>query len=648
MAIVSLQNVQMGFDGKPVLDGLNWEIQRGEKVGLVGPNGSGKTTLFRLITGELAPQAGTVTRARRVQIAYLPQEPALDTANTLLDEVSATFEHVRRLERRVAEAAQRIADHHETDRIDEIMAEYDELHHRLLAAGGYDYEVTVREVLGGLGFTPADYDKPIAVLSGGQKCRAALAALLLQEADLLLLDEPTNHLDLEATRFLEKFLAGYHGAAVIVSHDRYLLDRVTDKIADLEDQRIELYPCSYSDYVEAKRVRKLAAQRSYARQQEWIRHQREYAERVKADKSRAKQARGRLRQLERMERDGRILDKPASHRRRMAIQFTPSRRAGERVLTCRGVCKAYGDVVLFENLDLEIYRGDKVGIVGPNGVGKTTLLKMAMRQVEPDRGEVRLYENLDVGYYDQEHTTLNPQDTVLESLDPSAPGTPREPPLRSFLARFLFVGRDVYKRVGDLSGGEQSRVMLARLVWSNPQVLILDEPTNHLDIPAREALEDALIAYEGAILLVSHDRYFLDRVINKLLVLPQCGRYEYLPGNWTTYEQKLAEQEAQRRAEREAENATTRRRAAGRRKRTRAPVAPDPDAPYADWSLAQIEQAIIQREQQLAETEASFADPAIYRDPERAKALRAQSQQWRAELAELNKAWETRIEQESG
>jgi len=647
MAIVSLQNVQIGFEGTAVLDALDWQIQRGEKVGLVGPNGSGKTTLFRLITGELAPQVGTVTRSRGLQIAYLPQEPALDSTKTLLAETTATFEHVRKLEQRVAEAAQRIADHHDTDRIDEIMAEYDELQHRLEAAGGYHYEVTVREVLGGLGFTPDDYDKPIAALSGGQKCRAALAGLLLQEADLLLLDEPTNHLDLEATRYLEKYLAGYHGAAVIVSHDRYLLDRVVVKIADLHDRKIDVYPCGYSDYVETKHVRELSEQRSYQRQQEWIRHQREYAERVKADKSRAKQARGRLRRLDRMERTGQVKNKPVSHRRRMALQFTPSRRGGDRVLSCREVSKAYGPTVLFENFELEIYRGEKVGIVGPNGVGKSTLLKMAMRQVEPDRGQVRLYENLDVGYYDQEHASLDTDQSVLAAIDPSAHGTRQAQQVRAFLARFLFFGDEVYKRVGDLSGGQQSRVMLARLVWSNPQVLILDEPTNHLDIPGREALEEALIAYEGAILLVSHDRYFLDRVINKLLILPERGRYEYIPGNWSTYEQKLADEEAQRRAEREAKSTAVRRRGTPRRRQqSGTDSVTEDDAPYAGFSLAQIEQAIIGREEELADAEARFADPELYRDPELARALRAKCEQWRAELADLNTAWESRIEQE--
>lgn len=643
MGIVRLQNVQIGFAGHTVLDGLDWEIQRGEKVGLVGPNGSGKTTLFRLILGQLKPQVGTVTRARGLQVSYLPQEPTLDTASTLLAEVTATFGHVRELEERVAVVAQEIAEQHEGDNLDELLAEYDELAHRLEAAGGYDYEVTVREVLGGLGFSPADYDLPIAALSGGQKCRAALARLLLQEADLLLLDEPTNHLDIEATRFLEKFLAGYHGAAIIVSHDRYLLDRVVEKTADLDNRQITVYPCAYSDYAESKQVRQLTAEREYAKQQEWLRHQREYAERVKADKSRSRQARGRLKQVERKARTGGLIEQPTHTRRRMALQFKPSRRAGDMVLRAEGVRKAYGEVVLFDGFEVEIYRGEKIGIIGPNGVGKTTLLKMAMRQVDPDAGQVRLFENLSVGYYDQEHVGLDREHTVIEEIDPVASG-PRVAVIRSFLARFLFQGDSVFKRVGDLSGGEQSRVMLAKLVWANPQVLVLDEPTNHLDIPAREALEDALIAYEGAILLVSHDRYFLDRVVNKLLILPERCRHEMMDGNWTTYEERLAQEEAKRREEIEAARRQARENARSTKRRSGARAANGEDAgpvsPYASWSLERLEEAIIAREKELAHVEHRFADPAVYRDADQARALRAQADQLRAQLAELNAAWE--------
>ena len=646
MSIVRLQNVHVDFGGHVVLDGLDWSIQRGEKIGLIGPNGSGKTTIFKLITGELAPQIGTVTRSRGLQVAYLPQEPTLEPGRSVYDEVATTFDNVRQLEERIAEVAHQISERHETAEAGELMEEYDELNQRLHAAGGYQYDTTLKEVLGGVGFTPADYDLPVAALSGGQKCRAALARLLLQEADLLLLDEPTNHLDIQAVSFLEKFLAGYHGTAVIVSHDRYLLDRVTDRIADLGSRGITVYPCRYSDYAEAKQLRELTQLREYERQQEWANHQREYAERVKADKSRSRQARGRLKSLDRLQRDGGMIERPTSTRRKMALDFKPAKQAGEMVLRCQGLRKAYGDVVLFDGLDLEIYRGEKIGIIGPNGVGKSTLLKMAMRRVKPDAGEIRLYENLQVGYYDQEHADLNEANSVIDEIEPHRPGG-LEGQVRSFLARFLFTGEDVYKRVGSLSGGEQSRVVLAKLMWSHPQVLVLDEPTNHLDIPGREVLEEALIGFDGAILLVSHDRYFLDRVVNELLILPERARYELMPGNWSTYERRLAEQEAARRAAEEQLRQQSRQSQRGARKKAARPSATAdeaPESPYDKWSVQRIEDAIIDREERLADVELRFADPDVCRDPERIKLLRGDAQALRDELAALNAEYESRAE----
>ena len=655
-ALLEARGLVKSYRRRRVVDDVYFCVEPGEIVGLLGPNGAGKTTCFRMIVGLTTPNEGEVWlrgrecsrlpmyRRARMGMGYLPQEPQIDESQTLLESAMSTFDHVRGLEQRVADVAERLAEHHDTDQLDDLMAEYDELVHRLEAAGGYRYETVEREVLGGVGFSPDDYGQPIGVLSGGQKCRAALAQLLMQEADLLLLDEPTNHLDIEATRFLEKFLAGYHGAAVIISHDRYLLDRVVDKIADLDEKRITVYPCGYSDYAEAKRLRKLTAQREFDKQQEWVNHQREYAERVKADKSRAKQSRGRLKNLANMERRGDILDRPDSAPRKMAIQFTPSRRAGDMVLRCENVRKAFGDVVLFDNFNLEVYRGEKIGIIGPNGVGKTTLLKMAMRHMTPDAGEVRLFETLDVGYYDQEHADLDLDHTVIDEIQPHRT-VDVEGKIRSYLARFLFRDEDVFKRVGDLSGGEQSRVTLAKLVWRNPQVLILDEPTNHLDIPAREVLEEALISFPGAILLVSHDRYFLNRVVNRLLVLPERTRYEIMDGNWSTYEERVARQEAAEREAAAAVAANDGRRARRRGpSRDRKPAKSDDTSPYASWSLKQLEETIMEREDHLSETEKKFADPDVYKDADRARALRGVADTLRAELADLNAAWEGRAE----
>ena len=644
MGIVTFQDVHFEYDARTVVHELTWTIQRGEKIGLVGPNGAGKTTLFRLILGQLKPQIGTVTRSRGLQIGYLPQEPELDTSNTLFAEVSSTFDNLRRLEERVAEVAQLIAEHHETDQADDLMEEYDELQARLESAGGYDYEVLVSEVLGGLGFSTADYDLPISALSGGQKCRAALARLLLQEADLLLLDEPTNHLDIEATRFLERFLAGYHGSVILISHDRFLLDRVVDKIADLEDQRVTVYPCGYSDFIETKRIRQLTAEREFAKQQEWLRKQQDFIDRNRANAATARRARGRARLLDRLHESGRILDRPKQFKRKMAIDFAPPpRRNVDRVLVAENVRKAFGETVLFDELEFTIYRGEKVGIIGPNGVGKTTLLKMAVGLIPPDSGRIAFNEKLQVGYYDQEHSGLNEANRIIDEIEPGVTG-PREGEIRSFLARFLFRGDDVYKRVGDLSGGEQSRVSLAKLVWQNPHVLVLDEPTNHLDIPAREVLEEALLAFEGAIVLVSHDRYFLDRVVNRLLVLPRRGEHELMSGNWSSYEEIASMREAAERAAAEIARGTERRSRKGSAARQRPPAGGPaaPVSPYARWSIERLEAEIIEREEKLAGVEAQFADPNVCRDPEKVKSLQAEAAALRTELTALNTEWETR------
>jgi len=641
--MISVDGLTVEFGGSTLFADISFVINEKDRIALMGKNGAGKSTLLKILAGAREPSRGKISAPKDTVIAYLPQHLMTEDGRTVFEETAQAFSHLHEMESEIEAINKELETRtdYDSEEYYALIERVSVLSEKFYSIEETNYDADIEKTLLGLGFKREDFNRQTSDFSGGWRMRIELAKLLLKKPDVILLDEPTNHLDIEATRFLEKFLAGYHGAAVIVSHDRYLLDRVVDKIADLDERKIIVYPCAYSDYAEAKRIRLLTAEREYEKQKEWIDHQREYAERVKADKSRAKQARGRLLYLDRMENEGRVLDRPVAARRRMAIQFTPSRRAGDMVMRCERVRKAYGDVVLFDDFNLEIYRGEKIGIVGPNGVGKTTLLKMALRLVPPDAGEVRLYENLQVGYYDQEHADLDERHNVLEAVDPSASG-PQQGELRSFLAKFLFQGNDVFKPVGMLSGGEQSRVVLARLVYANPQVLILDEPTNHLDIPSKEVLEDALIAYEGAILLVSHDRYFLDRVVNKLLVLPERGRYDVMTGNWSTYEARLNDEEIRRKAEQVAARKQERRNIRYSGRRTGRPDAQDNDSPYASWSLGQLEDAIIEREEQLANLEMQFADPAVYRDADKARMLRGESERLRAELAEINAEWERR------
>ncbi len=646
MALASLRGVTKTYGPKVVLQDATLDVQRGDKCGLIGANGSGKTTVFKLILGEVKPDYGTVTKARTVRVGYLAQEPELEATASLIEEVGSVFEEVRRHEQRMHELAEEMSRHHDSDELDAIMAEYDDVRAKFEAGDGYGYRTKINEVLGGLGFEPRDYELPVSALSGGQKCRASLAKLLLQDSDLLLLDEPTNHLDIDATRWLEKWLAGYAGSVMIISHDRYLLDRVVGKIVEVEDRKLSVYGCDYSHYAEAKRTRLLQAVREYERQQEWLAHQREFIARMKGAKDSAKQARGRQWYIDRMHREGKILEKPHALRDKIQLDFAPTDRGGEMILRCEGVRKAYDDRVLFEDFDLEVYRGQKVGIIGPNGSGKTTLLRMALEQVPPDAGEVRLFENLTIGYYDQEHANLNLDGTVIEEVHALRPACSQEQ-VRNYLASFLFQGDDVFKRIGNLSGGEQSRVLLAMLVWTAPHVLILDEPTNHLDIPSREVLEEALGRYEGTIILVSHDRYFLDRVASRLVVVHGDGQTEVRSGSYSDYVRRLEEAEAERLAE-EAARAAAKGRPSGRGRRrsksTASAVRETIDSPWARKSLDDLESIIMETEDRIAELDREFANEDVYRDAERARTLRIEYDRLRADLDEMNRVWEAHAE----
>ncbi len=640
MASVSLQDVHKSYAGQLVLRGVSLDLHKGEKAGLIGANGSGKTTLFKLINGIEAPDIGTITTSRGTTIGYLPQEPDLPEGATLIEAVESVFADHRALEKRLEQLSHEIAEADDDARRAALMTEYDRSRAKFETAGGYSYEVRLREVLGGLGFDPDEYHKPVAVLSGGQKCRASLARMLLADCDMLLLDEPTNHLDIDATRWLEKYLAAHDGGAVIISHDRYLLDRVVTKIIELENHGVATYPTNYTNYAEAKRIRQLNAEREYVKQQEWLTHQRDYIDRVRYAKDSAKQARGRQKYLDRMEADGKILEKPTGDRAKMSLAFKADNRGGDMVIRCEGASKGYDGVTLIRDLNFEMTRGEKVGIIGPNGVGKTTLLRMLLRQTPADEGKVRLFENLSVGYYDQEHRDLDGSLTIIEAVRQVRRGV-SEAEARSFLALFLFRKDDVFKRVGTLSGGEQSRVLLARLVWTNPQVLVLDEPTNHLDIPAREALEDALTQYPGSLLMVSHDRYFLDRVAERLLVLRTRGEHELVAGNWSTYAALLAQREDTQRAE------TEKQRDELRRERDRhAPAAPKKKSrsKYAANRIEELEAKIIAHETRMKELETLFADSAVLKDAARSKQLHEEYHGLKAELEDLNGQWEAAVE----
>jgi ATP-binding cassette subfamily F protein 3 len=532
MTLIRAENLVKTFAGVSVLQEVSWQIEAGRNIGLIGANGSGKSTLLNILSRVMTPDSGTVERARGLRLGYLTQEMTVEGQCTLYEEVREAFrplldmqEEMTALETRLAQQAGSATD----------LQRYGMLLEEFNAREGYAITARVEATLLGLGFRPPDLHTPVQHLSGGQKNMAALARVLLQEPDLLLLDEPSNHLDITATEWLEGVLRDYRGTVVVISHDRYFLDRVVKEIVELEQHRLQRYVGNYSAYVVAKAARLEQQHKAYELQQAEIRRQEEFVRRNMAGQN-TKQAQSRQKVLARLER----LEKPPMDDQRVRLRFTTNQRESHEVIVCREVCKSYGDRTILRDFSCTVYRGEKVGLMGPNGAGKSTFLRLLMGYDTPDRGTLRLGHNVTVAYYDQEMRTLNTQNTILDEVWQVEPWR-TVGDMRAYLGRFLFSSDEVFQSIGTLSGGEKSRVALAKLMLSTANLLILDEPTNHLDIPAREALEQALMAYPGTLLIVSHDRYFLNRIISHLLYLRDGTCVSY-PGNYAAYQAHLATQ----------------------------------------------------------------------------------------------------------
>ncbi|MCK5525974.1 MAG: ABC-F family ATP-binding cassette domain-containing protein, partial [Candidatus Latescibacteria bacterium] len=528
MTLVRLEKVSKSYGAHTVLDHVSWQVEEGDRIGLIGLNGCGKTTLFRLMMETLSPDSGTVIRKRGVRIGYLPQEPVLDGTRTVLQEILSAFQSLTAMQAELTRMESEMA----SDRHDEaLLHRYGALLERYEAQGGYGIEREAKSVLSGLGLDEESQDRPVAVLSGGEKTRVALAKLLCGRPDLLLLDEPTNHLDIGATEWLEDFLTKYPGSVVVVSHDRYFLDRVVSEISELEDRGLQHYKGTYSEYAPEKARREAQKRKHYEEQQAEIARTEDFIQRNIAGQK-TRQAQSRRKRLAKTERLA-----PPKGERNVRLHFTPERRGGNEVLVCEGLTKRYEDRTLFQDLTWTVRRGERLGIIGPNGTGKTTLLRMLLDHETPDAGTIRFGSHIHVGYYDQERLDLNVKHSVLEevwAMDPRRP----EGEMRTFLGAFLFSGDDVFKRIGSLSGGEQSRVSLCKLILSKANLLILDEPTNHLDIQSVAWLERFLKEYPGTVVAVTHDRYFLDNVAGWILELDR-GHGIPWKGNYSSWlEQK--------------------------------------------------------------------------------------------------------------
>ena len=645
MALVTLNEVRMMFSGRRVLDAASLSLHEGETVGLIGANGSGKTTLLRIIAGAAQPDSGRVDRRKGLRIGFMEQEPDLRPEMSLHDAALGAFAELLETERRMRELEREIADSpppadssspagvaelrragSQADPRHDLLRQLGALQARFEHAGGYEHESRTEAALMGLGFTRDEFARPVSVLSGGERTRLALARLLLREADLLLLDEPTNHLDLAGIEWLETYLQKkFRGAALIVSHDRLFLDRTVKKILDLDAGRVTEYPGNYTQYAGQKELHRLEQTRKYQEQRAFIEKEEDFIRRYHAAQ-RGREARGRQKRLDRVER----IAAPAHHRK-IAVRFQPRRESGETCVRVEALSKRFGERALFRGLDLEVARGERVAIIGPNGSGKTTLLRILLGEAEPDGGTLYVGHKVHFGYLPQEPTGLNSEQTVLEAVW-ARDRKQDEVAVRSLLGRFLFSGDDaVGKRLCDLSGGERTRVALACLMVDRPNALVLDEPTNHLDIASREALEAALETYGGTLIMVSHDRYFINRLAQKLLVLDGAGGAPKLVlGNYETYER--ARQEA----------AALAQSAAPRQKKSpRLPseASAKEGRPLSKNRLAGLEADIARMEAEKNRLEEELAKPELYSDPVKARETPQQYEKVCRELEALYREW---------
>ncbi len=536
--ILACNNINKAFGTTDILRSVSFHINDKEKAAIVGINGAGKSTLLKIIMKEITADDGDVILAKGSTIGYLAQHQNLSSESTILDEMLTVKQDIIDLNSNIRSLEQEMK-HVEGAKLDQMLSTYTRLMHEFESKNGYAYQSEVTGILKGLGFLEEEFDKKVNTLSGGQKTRIALGKLLLSKPDIILLDEPTNHLDLISIAWLETFLLNYNGAVIVVAHDRYFLDKVVSKVIEIDRTKCHTYEGNYTTYIEKKAMIESAQLKHYLNQQQEIKHQEEVIAKLRSfnrEKS-IKRAESREKMLEKIER----VDRPLEHTQ-MHFQLEPRIMSGNDVLTVTGLSKSFGNLELFNNLNFEVKRGEKVAIIGNNGTGKTTILKMISGMTEADAGDIKLGSKVHVGYYDQEHQVLDPEKTLFDELQDAYPYLDNTA-VRNILAAFLFTEDDVFKRIKDISGGERGRVSLAKLMLSEANLLILDEPTNHLDITSKEILENAINNYSGTVLYVSHDRYFINKTATRILDLTEQNLLNYI-GNYDYYLEKKPEVEA--------------------------------------------------------------------------------------------------------
>ena len=609
MSILTIQNLGKAFGADDIFDSINAEVPQGARVALVGPNGAGKTTLLNIIVGLDAPTAGSVHIAKNTRIGFLPQRPELAGDHSLWDEALRAFDHLREMETQLAELEQAMAD---PDRHEAALAKYGPLQERFELAGGYTYETKLKMVLMGLGFDPQeDFDRSLAILSGGQKTRALLARLLLEEPDLLIMDEPTNHLDIQAVEWLEGYLKSFPGAILAVSHDRYFMDHFAQVVWELDYGTVEVYRGNYSHYVRQREERRERLWKEYEAQQEYIAKEEAFIRKHMGSRLTA-QAKGRMKRLETARKRGRIIDRPRHKKRSMYLKMGHTMRSGDKVLMTRSLAVGYPDdgIPLFEVPDITLYRGQVAALIGPNGVGKSTFLKTVIGQLEPLAGSVTIGASVKLGYFAQAHERLNDSNSILDEIIATKHMQVSE--ARNLLGQYLFTGDDVFRPISTLSGGERGRVALAKLALSGANFLLLDEPTNHLDIDSQEVLQAVLDDFPGTVLLVSHDRYLIDALATQIWAASP-GNLEVFEGTYSAFV-----------GNRDAEPEVTQKAAVsnGRGKQTRTSAKKHGLNPYElEKRVAELETQIHQLETQLDSLTADIEKASSRGDADRVHAL---------------------------
>lgn len=639
--ILSCNNITKTFGTDAILSDCSFHIEEREKAAIVGPNGAGKSTLLKIIMGRLPADDGTVTISKDKTLGYLAQHQNLSSDGTIYDELLSVKKDIIALEEKIRETEQQMKNA-TGEQLDTLLDQYTKMNHQFELENGYAYQSEIVGVLKGLGFTEDDFSLPVSTLSGGQKTRVALGKLLLSKPDIILLDEPTNHLDMESIRWLENYLLGYNGSVIIVAHDRYFLDRIVTKIIEIENTHVTVFSGNYTAYADKKKILRNMQLKEYLNQQREIKHQQEVITKLKQfnrEKS-IKRAESREKMLDKLE----VVDKPAEINDKMNIELNPSVISGNDVLSVSHLSKAFDDNTLFTDISFDIKRGERVALIGNNGTGKTTILKIINDILPADSGEIKLGSKVTIGYYDQEHHVLDPDKTLFEELQDAYPDL-NNTQIRNTLAAFLFTNDDVFKYIRDLSGGERGRVSLAKLMLSNANFLILDEPTNHLDMVSKEILENALNSYTGTVLYVSHDRYFINTTATRIIELVGQTTVNYI-GNYDYYIEKKDALTAAALAGKPADSSSAVSAAQKNAQK---------ESAKADWKQSKEEQALLKKkknelkkteeritviEDRLKAIEEESALPEVCTDTARLLELHKESTKLSEELDTLYEKWE--------